>query len=254
MYGYVEWTDEVRRVTASEREILRQRFYCVKIPGKKGTPAFLLRRRSAAAAGKLQKAGVIRAVFPVEFPWMSEFAAMEIRPAEPWGLYRALAAELVQTRLAVCCQTGKQIPVAVYARRITEDVRRTVTDLCVRNRYVILSSPERDDMFCRRLRREFGVPLVQTEDPVQLSKAAVLLRFSGEVASQPGQEVIDLFPGGLPVSEVLMLAPELETRIPAGCDRLQMLAALYGGGILRPGQIQVMPSFAAKGAFDGEKA
>ena len=149
--------------------------------------------------------------------------------------------------------TETPVPVAVYARRITEDVRRTVTDLCVRNRYVILASPEHDDTFCRRLRREYGVPLVQTEDPGQLVKAAVLVRFSGEVACRPGQEVIDLFPGGSPVPEELILSPELESRIPVGCHRLQMLSALYGGGGIRTGQIQVSPCLAQNMAFNGEK-
>ena len=47
---------------------------------------------------------------------------------------------------------------------------------------------------------------------------------------------------------------ELESRIPAGCDRLQMLSALYGGGGIRPGQIQVSHGFAKNVAFEDEKA
>ena len=174
MYGYIEWTEDKRRVTVSEREILRLRFCCVSIPGGQRVPAFLLRRRCVAAARILHREGVTRGVFPVDFSWLEEFEQYDIRPVEPLILYRAMAAELVQHRLERRGESGRGVTIAVCARRLTEEVRRTVTELCIRNRYVMLYSPERDDVFCRRLRREYGIPLVQTEDPGQLEKATVL--------------------------------------------------------------------------------
>ena len=255
MYGYIEWTEDKSRIAVTEREILRLRFRCVSIPRQKGTPQFILRRRCGAAARLLHREGVTRAVFPDAFAWMEEFDRCDVRPVDLLSLYRTLAAELVQRRLDTCGQTGKGVTVAVCTRRLTEEVRRTVTELCIRNRYVMLFTPERDDVFCRRLRREYGIPLVQTEDPNQLAKAAVIVRFSPEAGYRPGQEVIDLFPGGVPFHERLRLPPETEEKLPADCERMQLMAALYGAGAIRAGQIQVVaPETAEKTASVGEKA
>ena len=188
MYGYIVWTKELRRPVVTEWEIQQLRFRCVAIPLRKGIPRFIQRRLVSRAAGLLHKEGVARAVFPKAFPWLDIFAEYHVFPADPMVMCRALAAELVQTRLHARGQTGKGVLVAVCTHRITEEVRRTVTELCIRNRYVILAAAERDDGFCRRLRREYGIPLVQTENPEQLAKAAVLVRFSPEMQYTKGQD------------------------------------------------------------------
>ncbi len=240
MYGYIEWTKEIRRPVVTEREIQHLRFRCVTIPRRKGIPQFMQRRMASRAAGLLHREGVTRAVFPQEFPWSDIFAQQNIHPADPMMLYRALAAELVQARLDACGYRGKGVMVAVCARRLTEEVRRTVTELCIRNRYVMLAAPERDEGFCRRLRREYGIPLVHTENADQLAKAAVMVRFAPEAKYADGQEVIDLFQGGIPLRETLSLLPEPEAQLPHGCDRMQLLAALYGAGAIRSGQIRIL--------------
>ena len=240
MYGYIEWTKEMRRPAVAEREIQRLRFRCVAIPRRKGIPQLIQRRLVCRAAGLLHREGIVRAVFPKEFPWLEVFAQYHIYPADPMVLCRALAAELVQARLDACGQTGKGVTVAVSAQRLTEDVRRTVTELCIRNRYVMLAAPERDDGFCRKLRREYGIPLVQTENAEQLAKAAVVVRFSPEATYTQQQNVIDLFLGGIPLKETLCLLPELEAQLPGECDRMQLLAALYGAGAVRLGQIRIL--------------
>lgn len=240
MYGYIEWTKEMRRPVMAEREILRLRFRCAAIPQRKGIPQFVQRRLAARAAKLLHREGVSRAVFPEAFPWMEVFAQYHIYPVDPMVLCRALAAELVQARLDAGGQTGKRVTVAVCTRRLTEDVRRTVTELCIRNRYVMLAAPERDDGFCRKLRREYGIPLVQTENMEQLAKAAIMVRFSPETKWAEKQEVIDLFPDGMPLRETLCLSPELEEQLPHGCDHMQLLAALHSAGAIRPGQIRIL--------------
>ena len=240
MYGYIEWTKEIRRPVVAEREIQHLRFRCVGISQRKGMPQRIQRRLVSRAAGLLHREGIVRAVFPKEFPWMEVFAQHHIYPADPMVLCRALASELVQARMDVCGQKGKGVIVAVSAQRLTEEVRRTVTELCIRNRYVVLAAPERDDGFCRKLRREYGIPLVQTENAEQLAKAAVVVRFSPEVKYTEQQEVIDLFPGGIPLRETLALSPELEEQLPGECDRMQLLAALYGAGAIRLGQIRIL--------------
>ena len=240
MYGYIEWTKEMRRPALTEREILHLRFRCAAIPQRKGMPQMIQRRLAARAAKLLHREGIVRAVFPEAFPWLELFAQHHIYPADTMVLCRALAAELVQARLDASGQMGKGVTVAVCTRRLTEEVRRTVTELCIRNRYVMLAAPERDDGFCRKLRREYGVPLLQTEHAEQLAKAAVMVRFSPEIKCAEAQDVIDLFHGGTPLSETLCLSPELDTQIPNECDRMQLLAALHSAGAIRPGQIRIL--------------
>ena len=241
MYVFVEWTEKGRRLSVSERMIAGMRFRCVSIPER---PRYLQRRRCARASRQQQREGIVRGVFPADFSCPGEFAKRGIYPADVLTLYRAMAAELVQVRLNSTGKAGSAT-VAVWADRLTEEVRRTVTELCIRNRYVMLAAGERDDVLCRRLRREYGVPLVQSRDAAQLERADLLVRFSPTEKFREEQETLDLFPGGEAVREQLRLPPELEEKLPQGCDRLQLLAALYGAGIVRAGQIEAVPAVLA---------
>ena len=150
MYGYITWTDALRRPSAGEYEVMKMRMCRVAIPGRKGLPQFVKRGMAVRAARLLRECGITRAVFPELFPYLDIFAQYRIAPADPMGVYRVLAGRLVQARLDACGQSGKGIAVAVCAKKLTEEVRRTVTELCIRNRYVMLVSPEQDDGFCRK--------------------------------------------------------------------------------------------------------
>ena len=239
MYGYVEWTDMGRRVRTAEKRIAGLRMCGVSIP-RRPTAAFFLRRRCASAADLLGQKNVTRAVFPAEFLWEDLFRQKGILPTDPLVLWRALAAELVQFQLEQSGLQGKGVTVAVCADRLTDEVRRTVTELCIRNRYVILCAPERDDVLCRKLRREYGVPLLQTEDPTQLSGAAVTVCFTPGKDPADGGEVLELYPGGHPPNAVLRLPEELESKLPDGCDRMQLLTALFTSGTVRGGQMRIL--------------
>lgn len=239
MYGYITWTDALRRPGAGEYEVMKMRMCRIAIPKRKGLPHFVERRLVGHAARLLRECGITRAVFPESFPYLDVFAQYRIYPADLMGVYRVLAGRLVESRLDACRQSGKGIVVAVCAKKLTEEVRRTVMELCIRNRYVMLVSPEQDDGFCRKLRREYGVPLVQAADMEQMRKAAVIVRFSPEMPVGEEQEVIDLFAGGTPLKERLCVPEEWEAHLPGECDKMQMLAALHGCGILRPGDIRI---------------
>lgn len=240
MFGYVEWTQENGRIAAEETEILNLRFWSVAIPRKAGTPEFLLRRRCESAARRLQRLGVTRAVFPENFTQWDAFSKYGIRPTDPLPLYRALAAQLVQCALDSRTLSERTAVVAVRSDRLTMEVQQAVTELCVRNRYVLLDAPDRDGDLCRRLRREYGVPLVQTGDAEQLGRADVAVCFSPVADRGAGQTVLELYPGGVLPRGRLTLSPERETQIPAGCNRRQLLAALRIAGAVRTGQITVL--------------
>lgn len=243
MFGFIQWTEQKQHRTAAvrEKEVLRLRMWEAALPRREKTPAFLLRRRCGAAARRLQKLGVTRAVFPERFPFFEEFARYGIRPPDPLPLYRALTGELVQAALEERGQSGQGAMVAVCADQLTAEIRQAVTTLCIRNRYVLLNAPDRNGAFCRQLRREYGAPLVQADDFQQLKKASVLVLFSPRPGAFPGQTVLELYQEGTLPPYRLMLGPEEERLLPRGCDRAQLLGALWTAGAIRPGQLSVFP-------------
>ena len=240
MFGMILWQEHKQRRPAAvpERAVLRLRFWEADISRGARTPPVLVRHRCTAAARQLQRLGVTRAVFPPAFPFLKEFARYNIRPVDPLPMYRALTGELVQSALEEQGQSGRSAVVAVCAGHLTAEVRQAVTALCIRNRYVLLCAPDRNGAFCRQLRREYGAPLVQAEDPEQLRRASVVVQFSPGPGAFPGQRVLELYPGGTLPENPLRLESG-EEQLPPGCDRRQLLAALWTGGAVRAGQIGV---------------
>ena len=236
MFALIQWTKE-KKMPMGETEVLRVRFCTV--PLKQGGPAFLMRRRCSRAARQLVRLGITRAVFPADFAWVGEFAAEGVLPADPLPLYRAMAAELVQAAVVKRGGGARGEPVAVCADRLTSEVRQAVTALCIRNRYVVLSAPDREGAFCRQLRREYGVPIVQAEGAEALDRAGVVVLFSARAGQFRDQAVLELYDGGtLPPWQLL---PEEDGCLPAGCDRRQLMGALWSAGALRPGQLRAVP-------------
>ena len=248
MFGLIEWTEQRQRgdPEVRERQILRLRFWGASILRRQGTPQALLRRRCRRAARQLQRLGVTRAVFPEDFPYTAEFARWGIRPVDPLPMYRALSGELVQAALEDRGPDRQGTLVAVCADRLTAEVRQAVTALCIRNRYVLLSAPDREGAFCRQLRREYGVPLVQTTDPAQLGRAGVVVLFSPRPGDFRGQTVLELYQGGtLPAYRLTLEGGEA---LPGGCDRPQLLGSLWTAGAIRPGQVAVSREKRREGA------
>ena len=243
MFGLIQWIEQKQRrgPVVREREILRLRLWEAVIPHGKKTPAFLQRRRCGAAARQMQKLGVTRAIFPEGFPQTDEFARYGIQPVDPLPMYRAMTGELVQTALEERGQSGQGAVVAVCADHLTAEIRQAVTTLCIRNRYVVLNAPDQNGAFCRQMRREYGAPLVQTNDPAQLDRASVLVLFSPRAGAFSGQTVLELYQGGSLPPYRLQLGTEEEAALPQGCHRAQMLGALWTAGAIRPEQISILP-------------
>ena len=230
MFGMILWQEHKQRRPAAvpERAVLRLRFWEADISRGARTPPVLVRHRCTAAARQLQRLGVTRAVFPPAFPFLKEFARYNIRPVDPLPMYRALTGELVQSALEEQGQSGRSAVVAVCAGHLTAEVRQAVTALCIRNRYVLL----------------------QAEDPEQLRRASVVVQFSPGPGAFPGQRVLELYPGGTLPENPLRLESG-EEQLPPGCDRRQLLAALWTGGAVRAGQIGV---FAPGGTAEAPEA
>lgn len=153
MVGYLAWAEPgkgQKSVRLEERHILRMRFLQAEIV--KSPHTAILRRRCMAAGKRLRKRGVTQVVLPESFPFREQLAKCGLRPASTLALRRSLAADWVRAGLTEkgCPVAGARV--AVAAASLTGEVVRTVTELCLRHRYVLLDLPYGGEELCRQLR------------------------------------------------------------------------------------------------------
>ena len=163
MIGMLIWKEPGKRekaVAVKERSILRVRFWCAEVQRGPRTPEAVLRRRVAAAGKRLRKQGVTRVVLPEGFAYGQQLEKWDQHPVSTQGLRRAIAADWVRWLLMEQGTPTAGARVAVSAERLTGEVVRTVTELSLRHRYVLLDLPRGGEDLCRQLRREYGVSLL----------------------------------------------------------------------------------------------
>lgn len=247
MIGLLLWKEPqggipLRTVTLAERNILRTRFLCAEIARGPRTAEMTLRRRVNAAARRLRRAGVTRVVLPEGFPWGSQLEKYGVRPVSTLSLRRRLAADWVRGALAEAGVSPAGARVAVSAAQMTGELVRTVTELSLRHRYVLLDVPYGGEELCRRLRREYGISLLLGPDRPQLEAADALVLFDPRTdLRRTGGVTLPLYDEAAPMG-TLSLPPALEEQLPEGADRGQLLAALLEAGALRPGQVSAPAS------------
>lgn len=239
MLGLLLWKEKRREkreraVTVREESILHVRFQCAEILRSAGTPERLLCRRIAAAGKRLRRLGVTRLVLPEDFPYRKELERWGLEAVSTVSLRQALATDWAAWQLAERGITGARV--AVSADRLTGEVVRTVTELVLRYRYVLLDLPYGGEELDRRLRREYGVSLLLGPGQEQLEDADALLLFAPRDCCAP--VALRLYDEGFPMPP-LALPPTLEAKLPAGVNRGQLLAVLWESGVIRPGQIGI---------------
>lgn len=245
MVGMILWTPpesgkRQKRVAVEEKIVLHMRFACVKIVRGPRTPEAVVRRRVLSAAKRLRKLGVSSVVLPEGFPYGGQLAKYGVRPMSTLALRQALAAELTRAAMTSHGLGGGSAKVAVIGERLTGELVRTVTELSLRNRYILLDLAYGGEELCRSLRREYGVSLLVTPSMEQLEEADVLVMFAPRrELSRKNPIVLILYEGEEQSLPPLTLPPTLEEKLPVGCSRPQLLAALQEAGVLRTGQITV---------------
>lgn len=240
MIGFVSWTEEKAPRRAVELAVLRMRFLEVSLRRRQNTPAAVIRRRAASAAKKLQKLGITRAVFPENFPYEAVFAKHGVSPVEVMPLYRNLAGEWLRAEIAAKGLSGTATA-AVCGDRLTGELVRAVTELCLRYRYVLLDVPDAGEELARQLRREYGVSLILRPNAGQLAAAEAALLFAPRPMLR-STVVLALYDGAKPPENVTLTLPALDDHMPPGCRRDQLFAALCGAGALRAAQIEIKVS------------
>lgn len=243
MMGLVLWNTAEKkqpRVWVGQRSILHLRFACAEIKCSARTPEAVRRHRISAAGKRLRKLGVNRAVFPADFPYpYGELLNRQgIRPVSTVPLRRAIAADWVRRELRLRKLSPGTARVAVSAAQLTGEVVRTVTELALGIRYVLLDIPYGGEELCRQLRRTYGVSLLLTEEPSQLEDAEVQVLFDPKEDLRTDR-ALELYDGAETPLPPLLLPPALERELPPEADRGMLLSALREAGVFRPGQLSV---------------
>lgn len=245
MMGLIVWQQpgagkRLRTVTAQETAILRVPFLQVEVVRGPRTRPGTLERRMIRAAQKLRQAGVRYTVLPADYPPSQWPQRHGVGVVSTLSLRRSLAVELVRRITAERGLPPGSVRIAVTAGQMTGELVKTVMELTLGYRYVMLDVPYGGEELCRRLRREYGVSLLLQPSREQLEEAQVLVSFDRRTDLTGNNEaVVALYEGAESAFPPLTVPPSVETQLPAGADRLQLLAALRGAGALAPGQISL---------------
>lgn len=237
LFTWVEPQKGQKSIRLEERLVLRMRFLQAEVT-RSSHPA-VLRRRAAAAGKKLRKRGVTQVVLPEDASVREQLSKCGLRPAGTLALRRAVAADWVRTALAAKDQPVAGARVAVSAAALTGEVVRTVTELCLRHRYVLLDLPYGGEELCRQLRREYGVSLLLGPSKDQLEGAEALVLFDSRTDLSLKNPVALRLYDEKQVLPSFTLPPSLEEALPEGADRGQLLAVLREAGVLKREEISV---------------
>ena len=248
MVGYLTWAEPQkgrRSIRLEERHILRMRFLQAEIV--KSPHGAILSRRVLAAGKRLRKRGVTQVVLPEAFSFQEQLAKCGLRPASTLSRRRCRAADWVRTGLTAKGRPVSGARVAVTAGALTGEAVRTVTELCLRHRYVLLDLPYGGEELCRQLRREYGVSLLLGPSKDQMEGTEALVLFDPRTdLSLKNPVALRLYDEGQALPP-LSLPPEAEEALPHGADRGQLLAVLREAGVLKREQIVLGTGKAAAG-------
>ena len=237
MYGMIRWTEQQKKGVALETvTVLRQPFLCADILWGGRTPRQVIRRRVSAAGKRLHRQGVTQVVLPEGFPFAAELERWGVAPVSTLSLRREIAARWVRSELA---RQGRPIAascIAVTAERLDGEVVRTVTELAMRHRYLLVCLPRGGEELARRLRREYGVSLRLNVGREELENAAAVVAFAPSEALRVPL-TLRLYDQTQPLPR-LTLPPNQEEELPAGADRGQLLAALRRSGAVKQVEVE----------------
>ena len=236
MVGMMLWEPSghwTRPVTLKEVSVLHIRFLCARMAQDRRRNPLTERRRLRTAGKKAAAAegGAGGAACRGLSGGSAGGAAPGRDPAAPTGHRRGLVRRLLRFR----GENPAGARVLITADALSGEVVRTVTELALRHRYLILKVPFGGEELCRRLRREYGVSIVLNPE-TEREPASVHMAFDPTEAQ--GSGFLPLYDESLPLPR-LLLPPEVEARLPEGLDRGQLLSVLWRTGALRPGQVSV---------------
>ena len=161
MIGMLIWDRAghgLRPVRMKEISVLHVRFLCGEVTARERTAAVARSHRLRTAGRRLLRQGVERVVLPEGSA--ADVLPKGLRPVSTLALRRAIAADWAGELLRLRQQPPGGARVLVTANALSGEVVRTVTELALRHRYLLLTVPFGGEELCRRLRREYGVSVL----------------------------------------------------------------------------------------------
>ena len=231
-----------KRITSEVCSVLQMRMLRVEILRGEKTPEAVLRRRVTASARAFRRVGVTEIVPPAEFAYLPQLEKEGVRAVSWLPLARALAGRLVRREVERLEMPPASVRVAVCGEALTGELVRTVRELALLYRYVLLEVPAGGEELGRQLRREYGVSLLVNPGQAQLEAVNVTVLFSPREGSAGRQgTVLPLYEGADLRLPALRLPPVLEEQLPPQVERTALLAALHRCGAIRAEQLQLEP-------------
>ena len=187
MIGMLIWDRAghgLRPVRMKEISVLHVRFLCGEVTALERTAAVARSHRLRTAGRRLLRQGVERVVLPEGSA--ADVLPKGLRPVSTLALRRAIAADWAGELLRLRQQPPGGARVLVTANALSGEVVRTVTELALRHRYLLLTVPFGGEELCRRLRREYGVSVLLNPTAEQMAEAAVQIAFDPAEAAGGG--------------------------------------------------------------------
>lgn len=243
MIGLLVWKSpekgtRQKRIAGEVCSILQMRMLRVEVLRGEKTPEAVLRRRVVAAAKRFRRAGVTEIVMPEGFAYAPQLEKEGVRIVSRLPLARGLAGRLVRREVEQRALPPASVRVALCGEALTGELVRTVRELALLYRYVLLEVPGGGEELGRQLRREYGVSLLVNPGRGQMERAEVTVLFSPRTGEQQGA-VLPLYEGADIRLPKLSLPPMLEEQLPQTVERTALLAALLRGGAIRADQIRL---------------
>lgn len=244
MIGLLVWKSPERgvqqkRIVSQPCSVLQMRMLRVEVLRGEKTPEAVMRRRVAAAAKRFRREGITEIVPPEGFAYLPQLEKEGVRAVSGLSLARALAGRLVRREAERIGKAPTEIRVAVCGEALTGELVRTVRELALLYRYVMLEVPAGGEELSGQLRREYGVSLLVNPGRAQMEQADVTALFSpGEAGTGQGV-TIALYEGVELRLPSLGLPPLLAEQLPPGVERTALLAALHRCGAIRAEQIRL---------------
>ena len=244
MIGLLSWKSpekgkRQKRITSEVCSVLQMRMLRLELLRGERTPEAALRRRVAAAARAFRRAGVTEVVLPEQFAYLSQLEKEGVRAVSCLPLARALAGRLVRREVEKLEVPAASARVAVCGEALTGELVRTVRELALLYRYVLLEVPSGGEELGRQLRREYGVSLLVNPGRGQMESADVTALFAPREDASGRGAVLPLDEGADLRLPALRLPPVLEEQLPPQAERTALLAALQRCGAIRTEQIRL---------------
>ena len=224
MFGVV-WWKERGRVNLVRERILTLPVLKVGVTGGGRWDGYKLDK----AARLLRRAGV-RRLLPIRgFERWDILGARGLVPVDGLALYRAMAAELVMSKLEREGRDPTRTAVVLRSDWVDSDMAKAAEKLCAHVRHVVVDTTRGGEQLSKQLYRQYGAAVA----PIHSSVCVLTVRFGGQ---SRGEDLVlcgaaEL--GGMTLEASGLVLPEELEPVP-------VLSALWQAGVLNTEQLHVV--------------